>query len=33
LVTSVFEDDVANQVLQVPISHHGAEDFISWLHN
>jgi hypothetical protein len=27
---SVFEEDVANRVLQIPISKRGGEDFLSW---
>jgi ribonuclease HI len=29
-VRSVFEEDVANQILQIPISRRGGEDFVSW---
>jgi ribonuclease HI len=32
VVRSIFEEDVANQVLQIPISRRGGEDFISWPH-
>jgi hypothetical protein len=30
VVRSVFEEEVADQILQVPISRRGGEDFISW---
>jgi hypothetical protein len=32
LVRTVFSEEVAAQVLQVPISRHGGEDFASWPH-
>ena len=32
LVRIVYEEHVAEQVLQVPISRHGGEDFICWPH-
>jgi hypothetical protein len=31
VVRSVFEEDVANLVLEIPISRRGGEDFLSWL--
>lgn len=30
LVRSVFKEDVANLVLQIPISRRGGDDFVSW---
>jgi hypothetical protein len=30
LVRTIFVEDVANKILQVPISRHGGEDFASW---
>jgi ribonuclease HI len=30
VVRSVFEEDIADQVLQIPISRRGGEDFVSW---
>jgi hypothetical protein len=32
-VRSIFEEDVAEVVLQIPLSHQGGEDFLSWPHN
>jgi hypothetical protein len=32
LVNTIFSEDVAVQVLQVPINHHGGVDFVSWPH-
>src|SRR5438105_9585989 len=33
LVWSVFDEDIADLVLQVPISRLGGDDFVSWPHN
>lgn len=33
IVKAVFNDDIAREVLQVPISRHGGEDFVSWPHD
>jgi hypothetical protein len=30
LCVFVFEEDIADQVLQIPISRRGGEDFVSW---
>jgi hypothetical protein len=30
VVRAVFEADVANRVLEIPISRRGGDDFISW---
>jgi hypothetical protein len=30
VVRSVFEEEIANLVLQIPISRRGGEDFLSW---
>jgi ribonuclease HI len=30
VVRSVFEEDVANRVLEIPISRRGGDDFLSW---
>jgi hypothetical protein len=32
LVRTIFSEDVAAKILQVPISHHGGDDFASWPH-
>jgi hypothetical protein len=32
-VRSVFEESVAVQILQIPISRHGGDDFLSWPHS
>jgi hypothetical protein len=32
VVRAVFEEDVANQVLQIPINRRVGEDFMSWPH-
>jgi hypothetical protein len=32
-IRSVFEEDVAAQIMKIPISRHGGPDFASWPHN
>ena len=32
-VRAVFDEDIANKVLQIPISRFGGDDFITWPHN
>jgi hypothetical protein len=29
-VRSVFEEEVADKILQIPISRHGCDDYASW---
>jgi hypothetical protein len=33
VVSSIFEEEVASQILQIPVSRHGGEDFASWPHS
>jgi hypothetical protein len=30
LIRTIFSEDVAVKILQVPISKHGGDDFASW---
>ena len=32
LVNTIFSEEVAERVLQIPISRHGGVDFVSWPH-
>jgi hypothetical protein len=32
-VRAFFHEDLANTILQLPISKHGGEDFVSWTHD
>jgi hypothetical protein len=32
VVCTIFPDEVASKILQIPISRHAGEDFVSWPH-
>jgi hypothetical protein len=32
IVCSVFEEDIVNRVLEIPIGRQGGDDFLSWPH-
>jgi hypothetical protein len=32
-IHAFFQEELANTVLQIPISRHGGEDFVSWVHD